>query len=66
MRSSSLLMHAALALVRMWTRLYTTGLPAEMRERRFAEIESDIREHCDDSAASAVDAFLYQVLIPLL
>jgi hypothetical protein len=46
----------ALALVRTWTRVYTIGLPAALRECRVAEIESDLWEHCHDSMDSAVDA----------
>ena len=34
----------AKALVLAWTRLYTAGLPDEMRARRCAEIESDVWE----------------------
>ena len=38
----------AKALVLAWTRLYTAGLPAEMRQRRCAEIESDVWEFEND------------------
>jgi hypothetical protein len=31
-------------LTRLWTRLYTAGMPREVRDRRRAEIESDIWE----------------------
>lgn len=34
----------ATPLVRWWTRLYTLGLPLEIRERRCREIESDLWE----------------------
>jgi hypothetical protein len=38
------LLTAAVALVRAWTRVYTAGLPAATRDRRMAEIESDLWE----------------------
>lgn len=37
-------MSALHALVRAWTRLYTVALPPEIRDRRRAEIESDVWE----------------------
>ena len=36
-------------LVRNWARVYTLGLPSEIREARRAEIESDLWEHIHDS-----------------
>ena len=42
----------AVALTRTWLRLYTLGLPPEVRESRRAEIESDIWESLHDSTAS--------------
>jgi len=39
---------AAIAIVRAWTRIYTYGLPAGDRERRRAEIESDLWESAHD------------------
>lgn len=39
----------AIAAVLGWTRLYTTGLPAEPRERRRKEIESDLWEFHEDA-----------------
>ena len=36
------------SLVRSWTRVYTFGLTAEIREARRAEIESDLWEHAHD------------------
>ena len=36
-------------LVRNWARVYTSGLPSEIREVRLAEIESDLWEHAHDS-----------------
>lgn len=38
----------ATALTRWWTRLYTVGLPAEVRAARRAEIESDLWESLHD------------------
>ena len=37
------------SLVRNWARVYTFGLPSEIREERRAEIESDLWEHANDS-----------------
>lgn len=36
-----------MVVVRAWGRLYTRGLPAAQRERRLAELESDLHEHLD-------------------
>src|SRR5262245_54070526 len=51
------LLHSATWLVREWTRLYTSRLPPAVRERRRAEIESDLwefeRELIRDKAATA-------------
>src|SRR5215467_8094597 len=41
---TSLLTSSAASLVRGWTRLYTSRLPANVRERRRAEVESDLWE----------------------
>ena len=38
----------AMAVTRWWTRAYTVGLPAELREARRAEIESDLWESMHD------------------
>ena len=38
----------AVALTRWWTRLYTLGLPADVRSARCAEIESDLWESLHD------------------
>ncbi len=38
----------AVAVVRVWTRLYTWRLPAPVRDRRRAEIESDVWEGARD------------------
>ena len=42
----------AMAITRWWTRLYTLGLPAELRETRRAEIESDLWESLHDPDAA--------------
>jgi len=46
----------AMAMTRWWTRVYTFGLPAELRETRRAEIESDLWEslHDPDAARSQI------------
>jgi hypothetical protein len=46
----------AVGLVRTWARVYTTGLPAALRERRIAEIESDLWEHSHELPDSAIDS----------
>jgi hypothetical protein len=43
---------AAAGLARWWTRLYTARLPAELREARRAEVESDLWESVADGAPS--------------
>jgi hypothetical protein len=40
--------HLAMAITRWWTRVYTLGLPAGLREARRAEIESDLWESLHD------------------
>ena len=49
-------MSALQVLVRIWTRLYTFALPAEIRDRRRAEIESDVweSEHDPDTPHPAL------------
>ena len=43
-------MRVACALVRVWTRAYTAGMPPTHRDARRAEIESDLWESCHDPA----------------
>jgi len=43
----------AVALVRLWTRVFTLGMPDTVRAWRRAEIESDLWEHAHDKTASA-------------
>lgn len=47
---------AANSLCRGWVRAYTAGLPAEERERRIAEIESDVWEQTAEPAPGLVGA----------
>jgi hypothetical protein len=42
------LVRAAVALTRLWARIYTTGMPAEAGEDRRADIESDVWEFLHD------------------
>ncbi len=42
----------AARLLRWWTRVYTAGMPAAQRERRRAEVESDLWESLRDSVGS--------------
>jgi hypothetical protein len=46
----------AARLSRSWVQLYTRGLPAEARERRIGEIESDLWEHLHDPGAHDPEA----------
>jgi uncharacterized protein (TIGR03435 family) len=46
---------AVIACVRAWTRLYTSGLPSAVRNRRRAEIDSDLWEWCADQASGPRD-----------
>ena len=41
----------AITVTRWWTRVYTLGLPADLREARRAEIESDLWESLHDPDA---------------
>jgi hypothetical protein len=43
---------AAADIARWWTRVYTAGLPEELRENRRAEVESDLWESLADGAPS--------------
>jgi hypothetical protein len=47
----------AIALVRSWTRAYTTGMHAELRRRRCAEVESDIWEALHDQEYTSGSGF---------
>lgn len=49
---SALLLRVAFAAVRLWTHVYTCGLPPDAREIRRDEIESDLWEWQHDSARS--------------
>ena len=54
--TSSPLVAAANAVVRLWTRVYTAGLPPEARDARRAEIESDLWElEADADARGGLD-----------
>ncbi len=48
----STLMTLAIGLTRWWVRLYTKGLPPELRDDRRAEIESDLWEQGEDATAN--------------
>jgi hypothetical protein len=50
--------------VRVWTRLYTSGLPARLRQSRRAEIESDLFESRSDERHTMSPAV--QVMMRLL
>ena len=45
-------MSAAVSVARWWTRVYTAGLPADLREARRLEVESDLWESVADGAPS--------------
>jgi hypothetical protein len=44
--------HAAAGVTRWWTRVYTAGLPDDLRDARRAEVESDLWESVSDGAPS--------------
>jgi hypothetical protein len=44
--------HTAARVARHWTRLYTAGLPADVRDMRRAEVESDLWESLLDATGS--------------
>lgn len=50
-------------LVRAWTRLYTAGLPPDLRDRRRAEIESDLWE--SQQSPGAAPHMLLRLLLGL-
>src|SRR5206468_12254741 len=54
-------MSALHVLVRIWTHLYTFALPSEIRDRRRAEIESDVWESAHDPDVPR-HAFVLRVL----
>jgi hypothetical protein len=45
-------MSAAVSVARWWTRVYTAGLPADLRDARRLEVESDLWESVADGAPS--------------
>ena len=49
---SALLLTHIIPLTRRWVRLYTAGLPTEVREARRAELESDLWEQEQDAGAA--------------
>jgi hypothetical protein len=52
----SALLAVAIALVRGWTRLYTCRMEPEIRDRRYAEIESDLWEFHEDARRGGLSA----------
>ena len=62
------MMTLAIGLTRWWVRLYTRGLPSEMKYARRAEIESDLWEQGEDAIAngSQPDETALQVFVRLL
>ena len=49
---SALLLTHSIRLTRRWVRLYTAGLPTEVREARRAELESDLWEQEQEAGAA--------------
>jgi hypothetical protein len=45
----ALWLRAAIAVIRAWTRLYTCGLPSDVRNARRGEIDSDLWESVNDA-----------------
>ena len=52
----------AFALARLWTRLYTSGMPAALRDARRAEIESDLWESAHASGPTDAPAALHVIV----
>ncbi len=61
-----LLLWLVVAAVRAWTRLYTSGLPAQSRDVRRAEIESDLWEWRHDPDRGSGPGAAGHVLLRLL
>jgi uncharacterized protein (TIGR03435 family) len=59
---TALLTLSAASLVRNWTRLYTSRLPASVRERRRAEVESDLWESQQNENARTPASALHVVV----
>jgi hypothetical protein len=55
----------ALAVVRVWTTLYTSGMPRGLRETRLAEIESDLWESQHDRRPESDAGVATQMLLRL-
>ena len=49
---SDLALRGAIAAVRAWTTIYTSGLPSEQRDARREEIDSDLWESVNDTASA--------------
>jgi hypothetical protein len=58
-------LRVSIGMVRAWTRFYTWRLPASTRERRFAEIESDLWEFQHDPASAGEISCALHVLVRL-
>ena len=52
---------AAAALIRVWTMLYTCGLPPEIRHRRREEIASDVSDQISDCGDSPVSLAVHLI-----
>ncbi|HEX3702096.1 MAG TPA: hypothetical protein VHU82_02120 [Vicinamibacterales bacterium] len=61
-------LEAAIAIARVWTRLYTSGLDQSLRDARRAEIESDLWESHEDARrrGGAATEVALQILARLL
>ena len=53
-------------LVRAWTRLYTLGVPVDLRDERRAEIESDLWESRQDAEAGGTASPALQIVLRLV
>ena len=62
----ALLTRLAVAAVRGWTRAYTLGLPPSIRERRRAEVDSDLWECQADAAAVLPLQILRRLLLGIV
>jgi hypothetical protein len=62
----SRILHVAIAIVRLWTRVYTARMSPELGEARRAEIESDLWEFQQDRLTRRSVAPIVHVLVRLV
>ena len=63
---NSILLRPAVGCVRLWTKIYTSGLPSDVRETRRAEIASDVWHSVHDPDCDAPWKLALQMILRLL